>query len=347
MTPEETQYIDQMTSHMKPHCVGRYVINLPESFVLNSETNAEIEGVKVNVIPMSKVKFESYFGYRKQQLESAVLPGAGGRSLVKSVYALHGGAEGAVFDRAASANSSDRMNRVLELISWKDGYLVKAQVTATDTTFPEDANDSVAKQLHTDTPQKLAHLLKVYERVRGRGQGEIPAEQGLCIANGFVAGPPVVDEGVQIAFDLKGTPDVYFNFTEDGTLHEKTTLLQRSSQVESEMSQSGTQTVRKGQRTIDGHPYEEWLMKGPTPAQVAGTMFTLHGNEVAEGAAKPFVSLVLYNGFRVLQPAGLTLEQQEQRGLFKDLKKATLSEAEAVALWDKVTATLRPRPGAF
>jgi hypothetical protein len=99
---------------------------------------------------MSKVKFESYFGYRKQQLEIAVLPGEGNRSLVKSVYALHGGAEGAVFDRAASANSSDRMNRVLELISWKDGYLVKAQVTATDTTFPEDANDSVAKQLHTE-----------------------------------------------------------------------------------------------------------------------------------------------------------------------------------------------------
>jgi hypothetical protein len=61
-------------------------------------------------------------------------------------------------------------------------------------------------------------------------------------------------------------------------------------------------------------------------------MLTLHGNEVTEGAAKPLVSLVLNNGFRVLQPADLTLEQQERRRLFKDLKKATLSKAEAVAL---------------
>lgn len=346
MTPEETQYIDQMTSHMKPHCVGRYVISLPESFVLNSESNAEVEGVKIKVVPMSEVRFKAELAQRERYLQKKHMDGDLQNPFLKGAVSLPDKVEGKIFNRAEKPGSLD-VARTLELWAWNYGFKIQASINAVDASDTKYASDPYWKKRGNDTPQKLAHLLKVYERVRGRGQGEIPAEQGLCIANGFVAGPPVVDEGVQIAFDLKGTPDVYFNFTEDGTLHEKTTLLQRSSQVESEMSQSGTQTVRKGQRTIDGHPYEEWLMKGPTPAQVAGTMFTLHGNEVAEGAAKPFVSLVLYNGFRVLQPAGLTLEQQEQRGLFKDLKKATLSEAEAVALWDKVTATLRPRPGAF
>jgi hypothetical protein len=346
MTPEETQYIDQMTSHMKSHCVGRYVIDLPESFVLNSESNAEVEGVKIKVVPMSEVRFKAELAQREHYLQKKHMDGELQNLFLKGAVSLPDKVEGKIFNRAEKPGSLD-VARTLELWAWNYGFKIQASINAVDASDPKYASDPYWKKRGNDTPQELAHLLKVYERVRGRGQGEIPAEQGLCIANGFVTGPPVVDEGVQIAFDLKGTPDVYFNFTEDGTLHEKTTLLQRSSQVESEMSQSGTQTVRKGQRTIDGHPYEEWLMKGPTPAQVAGTMFTLHGNEVAEGAAKPFVSLVLYNGFRVLQPADLTLEQQERRGLFKDLKKATLSEAEAVALWDKVTATLRSRPGAF
>ncbi len=183
--------------------------------------------------------------------------------------------------------------------------------------------------------------------MRGLDEREIPIEAGLCIGSGFVAGAPLEDEGMQMAFDLNDSPDVYFNFSEDGSLHEESTLLQRSGQVESEMAQSGTKTVRKGERSVHDRPYEEWLMKGPTPDEVQGTMFTLHGNEVAQGADKPFISLVMYNGFRVIQPPDLTMDQQERRGLFKRLEKATLSEAEAVALWEKVTATLRVRPGAF
>ncbi|MBP9063024.1 MAG: hypothetical protein KBF81_04520 [Aquabacterium sp.] len=71
-------------------------------------------------------------------------------------------------------------------------------------------------------------------------------------------------------------------------------------------------------------------------------MFTLHGNETASEPAKPFVELRLFNGFRIPAPER-TLEEKSR---LKDLEKATLTEAQTIALWDKVTATLRMRPGA-
>jgi hypothetical protein len=350
MTPEENQHIEQLTAHMTTRCVGRYLVDLPDGFVLNSEASAEVEGVSIKVTPMKEVVFEFAFSNRKKQLENAFLPGKDkNRPLLKTVHPLDRNKleMGAIFDRAESENSSDRMNRILELIAWKDGYRIDAHIKAVDTTFPEDENDSIAKQLQTDTPQKLAQLLRVYERVRGLAPGEIPTEPGLCIQNGFVSGKPEDGESIDIAFELKGAPDLFFSFLHTTAVYEDTSLLERSGQVEKEMAQSGSKTIRKGSRSISDHPYEEWLMKGPTPDHVPGTLFTLNANETAHDPSKPFITWELYNGFRVPTPPNLSTDEEERRGLFKDLKKASLSEAEAVALWDKVTATLRSRPGAF
>ncbi len=199
------------------------------------------------------------------------------------------------------------------------------------------------KDFPTDVPQKLDHLLKIYSRVRGRRDDEIPTDQGDCIANGFVAGPPSDQQAIDVAYHLQGSPDVYFDFNHTTAVREHDSLLERTAKTEQEMKGSGTQTVRKGKRELNGLPYEEWLMKGPTPDRVPGTMFILHGNETATDPAKPFVGLRLFNGFRV--PASeRSLEEKSQ---LNDLQKATLTEAQALALWDKVTATLRFRPGAF
>lgn len=186
-------------------------------------------------------------------------------------------------------------------------------------------------------------LLMVYDRVSGRAETDLPNEPGLCIANGFVRGPANDQEEMSVPYVLVDTPDVFFSFVYTTRVHEKDTLLERSGKTEKQMRASGTQTVRKDKREIQGRPYEEWLMRGPTPDRVPGTMFALHGNETSGDPAKPFVTLGLFNGFRVPAPPR-TMEESVQ---LKDLQRATLTEAEAVGIWDKITATLRVRPGAF
>ena len=346
MTPEENHYIDHLTAHMTTRCIGRYLIDLPEAFGLNSQTDTEIEGVKIKVTPMNEIKFENLLSQRETELRKMHMDGEPNNPVLKKILELPDKAIGKIFNRAEDSGSLD-VARTLELWHWGNGYLIRADINAIDASEPKYSSDAYWKTRGNDTPQKLAHLLKVYERVQGRAEGEIPTGPGLCIAHGFVAGKPEAGEQIDLAYDLKGAPDVFFSFLHTTAVYEDTTLLQRSGQVESEMAQSGSKTIRKGDRTIDNHPYEEWLMKGPTPYQVPGTLFTLNGNETAHDPSKPFITWELYNGFRIPQPPNLTLDQEEKRGLFKDLKKATLSEAEAVALWDKVTTTLRPRPGAF
>jgi hypothetical protein len=345
MTPEETKQVETLTAQMTTHCVGRYLVDLPAAFVLNSQASAEIEGVKIEVTPMTKPQFNFAFTGRQKTLERMLQPGADrNRPYLRKVIPLPNQSTGGIFDRAESQSSSDRSGRIYELMAWRNDYLLKATVAATDLTFPEDANDSIAKQLKTDVAEKLAKLLSVYERLEGRSNEEIPTRAGFCIANGFFRGPANEEEKAYVPFHLKDAPDVYFHFASiDNAGKEQQTLLQRAGQVEREMKASGTQTIRKGKKQISGQSYEEWLMKGPTSDSVPGTMFTFLGNEAKDGAANPFIRLELFNGFRIPAPER-TLEES---AMLKDLKRATLNEATAVALWDHVTSTVRLRPGAF
>jgi hypothetical protein len=344
MTPEETTRVEALTTNMTPRCIGRHMIDLPEVFVLNSEAGAEIEGVRLTVVPMSKANFEMLF--EATQFRLAGLKQAGkdkNRPHLRRTIPLPSPNLGGIFDRAKSDASSDRSGREIEVMGWRDGYRISALVAATDLTFPEDADDPIAKQLKTDVDEKLAQLLKVFERVRGRSLTEQPTEAGLCIANGFVRGPAIENEHMNISFHLKNAPDVFFNFNHWTSVRGAKSLMDRKPIVERDLATSGSKTIRAGKREIQGLPYEEWLVQGPTPARVPGNMFTLNGNETRNELTKPFVEFRLFNGFRI--PARQrTMEESAQ---LKDLEKASLTDAEAIAIWDRVTANLRPRPGAF
>jgi Tle cognate immunity protein 4 C-terminal domain/Tle cognate immunity protein 4 N-terminal domain len=347
MTPEQNKKMETLTANMTPRCIGRHMIDLPQVFVLNSESGTEIDGVTVTIKPMSKPNFEMLFDATQKRLAGLFQLGKDkNRPHLRRTIPLPAPSIGGVFDRAESESNSDRSGRVLQAVGWRDGYRINSLIKATDLTFPEDADDPIAKQLRTDVNEKLALLLKVYERLRGRGLNEIPTEPGLCIANGFVKGPANPKEQTFFPFHLDGAPDVFFGFHSKTDVREKDTILQRSADIEKLMKEAGASTVRKGKRPLNGVEAEEWLSRGPTPSHVQGTMFQLMANETSTDPAKPNIELGLFNGFSIPRPE-LPDEEMRRLGLYEELKKASLTEAEAVAIWDKVTATLRPRPGAF
>jgi Tle cognate immunity protein 4 C-terminal domain/Tle cognate immunity protein 4 N-terminal domain len=341
MTPEEAQRVKEWTAKMTPRCMGRLVVDLPKAFVLNSQSDTEIDGVSIKIKPQTRMTFDFAFDVMKKAHENKMMVGKSSPpiSSLRQIFTLPSGEPGGVFDRAKSAASGRRMTRSLDLMGWRDGYQIEATIEANDPTFPEYANEAWAKRQPNNVQEKLDTLLKVFARVQGRADSEMPTEDGLCIANGLIRGPASGADGMQLAYHLMGARDVYFSFVSRTTLREKTTMLERSAKTEREMKESGTTTVRKGVRSSNGIAYEEWLMRGPTPERVPGQMFILKANETIGSPDKPFMHLTLYNGFDI--PARpRTLEESAQ---MHELTKATLSEAESVALWDAVTATLRPR----
>lgn len=338
MTPEETQRVAKFTERMTTRCVGRYLIDLPQKFVLNSQSVAEIEGVKVTVQPMEKSMFEDSLATHRARLERERIDGEATLSLTE-VRQLPNGS-GLAFNRSRTGTSA--VLRAWEVVGWINGYKLVATIDSRDMSKARTMLKDDTRR--TDVEEKFRHLMDVYSRLRGRTEFEVPKDQGFCIANGFVAGPPSEQEEAYVSFHLDGAPDVYFDVgANPEKLKEKERLLERGSQVEREMTSSGTQTIRKGMVEHGGIPFDEWLFKGPTPDRVPGTMFTLVGNEASPGVSHPFIRLELLNGFRIPAPE----RSMEESAQLKTLQRATLSEAEALAIWDKVTPTLRLRPGAI
>ncbi|MBA3597384.1 MAG: hypothetical protein H0W40_08400 [Methylibium sp.] len=322
-----------LTSEMTTRCVGRHLLDLPRDLLQNTQSYAEVDEVRISINPLAERDFSMALRIRQEELKRETIYGSGDSSLKSNWSAPN--ASGLIFDRSRSRESN--VLRTLELRAWRDGYALLLQIDARDMSFSKSRSADDTRQ--TTTPEKLAQLLDVFARTRGLAEGEVPQESGLCIANGFVKGSPSEKESMQIAFHLKDTQDVYFSFQSDTVVRENDTLLERTAKVEREMQRSGTTTVRKGKRDIQGQPVEEWLMRGPTPERVPGTMFDLQANVTERDPAKPFVSLTLFNGFRIPAPPR-TLEES---ALVGNLTSASLSEAEAVALWDAVTPTLRKR----
>jgi Tle cognate immunity protein 4 C-terminal domain/Tle cognate immunity protein 4 N-terminal domain len=337
MTDQEAKRVQALSADMVPRCVGQHVLDIPRSFELNTEAYAEIDGVVVKVTPMQKADFEVRLKVRSAALASETLYGKPDKSLKVEMPLKDG--KGVVFDR--SEDQSSNVLRTLELWSWSEGFNIQMKTGARDMSFSRasDADDGRA----TTTPEKLALLLSVYNRIRGRAETEVPAEPGTCIANGFVSGALSDKQAVNVPYHVKGSIDAYLLLAFGTDRQGKTSLLERSANVEQEMKASGTQTIRKGKRDLAGLSFDEWLFKGATPNGVAGNLFALVANEKVASAQTPLVRAELFNGFTIPYPGDLSEQKKEELGLYKTLERSSLSEAEAVALWDKITSTLRPR----
>lgn len=343
-TPEQAQRLSAMQQTLTPRCFGRFLIDLPKDFTIGSQEHNVVDGVLIKVRPVPRDRFELALRLRKEILEATMLPATDPPlpHLRRSIP-LTAPSSGLVFDRSKTISSSNRSGRTLELLAWRDGYQIEAQIDARDTSFPEYADDALMQKSPTTFPEKLDHLLKLYERVRGRDDEGVPVLQGTCIPHGIVLGPPSNAEDVGVGYVLAGTPDVYFSFESKSTFREENELLDRGADIERGLKHAEGRTLRKGRAPGEAAvAYQEWLASGRTSARIQGHLFTAEANSRQGSAAKPMVIAELFNGYYIPEPVRGPLSDPRPK-----LTQATLQEAEAVGLWDMVMPTLRPRPGAF
>ena len=338
----------KLLGEMTQRCVGRYTVELPEKFVLNSQGGQIIDGVTINVKATTPEAFESRLGSRTAELERTLKLGPKqDYPMLRKTIPLTNDAKGVVFDRAKSDVAGGRLSRTLELLGWRDGYTINGTIEATDTTFPEYANDSVVQgQLKTDVAEKLAKLQAVFSRTKGRSNDAIPQEQGICILNGFVSGPPSPEEEVTIFYHLASAEDVYFRISTSSLYAEKDTVLDRVARIEPLLAESKGKMLRKDARDTNGLDANEiaYVMLGDEDLERRRIMiykFIFEANSKKGSAKNPIITINLLNGERKPAP------DKNQGEPAVALVKATLSETDITGLWDMVIPTVRKHSIAF
>lgn len=349
-SPLTTDHLKNMKSFGKlmPRCVGRYTVDLPQAFVLNSQGGQVIDGVTLEVTAATVEAFAAHLASRTAKLESTIKLGPKQNyPMLRKAIPLPNGAKGVVFDRAESDVAGGRLSRTLELLGWRDGYLITGTIMATDTTFPEDANNTVIQeQLKTDVAEKLSILMSVFARTTGRANDGSPNQQGVCILNGFVSGPPSPEEEVTIFYHLADTEDVYFRINTTSLDAEDDTVLDRVASIEPLLAESQGKMLRKNARDTNGLDANEiaYVMLGDEDIERRRIMiykFIFEANSKKGSAKDPIITIDLLNGERKPMPV------QEEANPPSALVKATLSEADTVSLWDLVIHTVRKRAIAF
>jgi hypothetical protein len=186
----------------------------------------------------------------------------------------------------------------------------------------------------------VEQLLNVACRLRLRDENEIPDEPGVCIEEGFIASPlDFESERIAIGFRFPELPDVSLAVdaistdrpTEDDTLE---AALKGGQEGAKELGLSSLysriKTLRKKDRLIGKWDGAEALSRLPSKDGSPEThdfMFIAPG--VAKDMLRPFVKIMFYTGVK---------------GNARGQVQPSLTDEEAIAMWDKLTSSIRVRP---
>jgi hypothetical protein len=234
----------------------------------------------------------------------------------------------------------DPANRVIEAYKWNNGYRIKLKIVGSDFTHPNQTADPLVQKItvKNDLSQKRQRVFDLLSHIRGRAEADIPKEPGLCFFGGFWASKATQKENVAAYFDMSH-PDggiVNLELDTDSDILGDATLLQRSEQDPSLFKQfPSVKVLRKGKAPLADRPNaEEFLLTYPSDnvdVSLPLYQFTLEGQAIGNGQHAPLLTFNLETRLDSLATA----------------PKVPLTEPEALALWDAVSRTIRPRPNGF
>ena len=210
-------------------------------------------------------------------------------------------------------------------------------------------NDGViinARPLQENKTKAIAGINSIASRLRSRGENEIPPEPGNCIEHAFLADRPETDalparEHIRIGFRLKEFPDTHFSIllgpsnphhSEGNSLEWQLERLETDLKAQDpNHPQLKTRYLRRGTRQIhDWVNGFEALSHTPEQAEVHGIHdFAMDFRGVPLDPLKPYADIRMQTGVAD-NAAGAT--------------KPSLTDEEAIAVWDKITNTIRVRP---
>jgi hypothetical protein len=311
---------------MRTHCIGRYLIDLPEEYAITPASELEL-----------------YYGLGKDFERIRVqIPRqhADQPTLGKMVRTAAGDLEVRQHFESPSKNMLARVKEISKsdtmVVAYRDSrvseyfrfhlYALRGQAIARFEGFN-----------YTDSRRTPEYIEKqLIEAAQNTTYAENPesAGRGTCL------GPAVIDakqdgEVFRISFLSKQHPDARIAI-DMNSLPEKGDggLLQR---VDSKagmlrLLDFSSSTLRRGKRPIAGRPGEELLDTGKDKGKVV--RYFVAETLVTEPSSPA----------RVVIAISMNMGGQDKDGEYID---PSLSECEALAWWDTIVGSIRPRPGAF
>ncbi|WP_229437231.1 T6SS immunity protein Tli4 family protein [Massilia sp. IC2-278] len=210
-------------------------------------------------------------------------------------------------------------------------------------------NDGVvidSRPLRPRKDQVIADITSIARRLQQRAENEIPAEPGNCIEYAFLPDNPAPGEEppvelIRIGFRLKEFPDTHLSvfvgpsnphYEESHSLEWRLTQLEKNQKAQDPNNPLiKTKDLRRGERQIHGwlNGFEA-LSRTPEQAEIHSIHdFAMDFRGEPSDPLKPYVEIQMQTGVAD-NVAGAT--------------KASLTDEEAIAVWDKITSTIRVRP---
>ena len=334
LTPQEQTTVNALTSHLKTRCVGRYLIDMPAEAAIFG--TIDVQGVSIEAKAMSMEDYRKAMQARGDELRAT--RAWNGYRFLYADTAIDGIPDSHYFVSLGDPRPLTDAERLVEAYRWDRGYQIKMVMKATSAKESvEFKDDPVARDATymNDLSAKSQVVTSLLSRARGRGDDEIPNEPGVCFQGGWLVGKPWEQEKVRAQFVPSHHNDVSFDLDTDSSIQESDTLLERGGDINEMLHQAHGHTLRKGAVDLTGMHAEEWLASGTTVLKVPGFLFSLEANSKNSNSQAPLTILQMDVGSpnRILQAS--------------HLEKASLTEGEAVSLWDAISRTLRPRPNAF
>lgn len=331
---KDSPVINSLFAQTKPQCIGRYVIDVPESFNNQLHDMIFIDDFKIESKPLYPPAFKQRVQLREQELNEAInKPGNNPENapFIKQIIRIHND-KGIIYDRNnfGSADSFRYLEahvyvngiafiittKILDLSAGKYAYEKKSYLNAG---FTEEETNS--------KPAKLAALQSLISRLSGREDEDIPSAKGVCIPNGFIR-----DDGENHKESLTfryENDDFVFGVDMDNTIKgSEDTLFNRSVQINEALKTSNQYTIKKVALSPNGIPAESWLFGG---TQV------IRNTATGKDEKNTFYNFMLYANERNATPDKPNLNI----GFGSEYKKTRYSEAQMIEIWDRLVNSLR------
>lgn len=303
---------------MKTVCLGRFLLDVP--------ANAEISFGPMTLagwhISSIADETDDQFSTRLQARELALKAAKnekGWKSLETVIDASHEDITAKIFVYDRKWSYGFDMGKRVE----SESAAIHALARTKSISF-----DFKAEYLDTEYAMRLAQLIK---QLKQRGDEEVPTEPGFCFGRGLIRDPlSASDNESSVMFiGLQGHPDVAIALHSSAGLEPGDTLLQREARNNVKRNYSSHfHSLRKGKRTLNGIPGEEVLDR---VSELNGS--TLHGLMWESLSKKDDVLL-----------PDLSLEMATGKGRPGEPVNSSFSDAAVLALWDKISSSLRVRP---
>ena len=340
LTDKEIRMVDNLFASTKTQCVGRYMFEVPASFENTRTDRAQINEVSISSKRLHPPAFAQRIRLREEELKNSHTVDAMDQPFLKQVY--RNSENAVIFDRNRNG-SEGGYGRTLEGHLYVDGVafiLSQDIIDLSDPKYQKDKEDFINAGVSIDflnnKAQKLAELQDLMSRLSGRKDDEIPTQAGTCISEGFIRdGREKPKEDITLIYPHSSV----FSFTvwSNNALKESTTMLERTGEIQSYINSINGRTLRKGEAQIAGFKASEWLITAPPKSSSdnpsAQLMFTAVANETNADFMHPNLDLTLSNE---IPPEGSDTAPP-----------SAYSEAELVAIWDRITRSFRLRNNAF